>query len=67
MNLCGNLLIRTAEIIAVGTEILMGQIINSNAAYLARELQNLGIDSHYQTVVGDNPDQIGRASCRERV
>lgn len=58
MNLCGNLLIRTAEIIAVGTEILMGQIINSNAAYLARELQNLGIDSHYQTVVGDNPDRL---------
>lgn len=50
--------IRSAEILAVGTEILMGQIVNTNAAYIARELRDLGISSHYQTVVGDNEGRI---------
>lgn len=43
-----------AEIIAVGTEILLGQIVNTNAQFISRELSHLGIDLHYQTVVGDN-------------
>lgn len=43
-----------AEIIAVGTELLLGQIVNTNAQYLSRELAGLGIDVYYQTVVGDN-------------
>ncbi|EHJ02328.1 competence/damage-inducible protein CinA [Clostridium sp. DL-VIII] len=47
-----------AEIIAVGTEILLGDIINSNAQYLAQELAALGIDMYYQQVVGDNEDRI---------
>ncbi len=50
--------IRTAEILAIGTELLMGQIINTNAAYLAVVLRDLGIDSKYQTVVGDNEGRI---------
>lgn len=50
--------IESAEILAVGTEILMGQIVNTNAAYLARELRDLGISSRYQTVVGDNEGRI---------
>lgn len=47
-----------AEIIAVGTEILLGDIVNSNAQYLAKELAALGIDMYYQQVVGDNEERI---------
>lgn len=47
-----------AEIIAIGTEILLGDIINSNAQYLAQELATLGIDMFYQQVVGDNENRI---------
>ncbi|NJL89260.1 MAG: competence/damage-inducible protein A [Coleofasciculaceae cyanobacterium SM2_1_6] len=48
----------SAEIICVGTELLLGEILNSNAQFLAQELANLGIPHYYQTVVGDNPDRI---------
>ena len=47
-----------AEIIAVGTEILVGDIVNTNASFLSRELFSLGIDMYYQTVVGDNPGSL---------
>jgi len=47
-----------AEIIAIGTEILLGDIINSNAQYLAQELAALGIDMYYQQVVGDNERRV---------
>lgn len=47
-----------AEIIAIGTEILLGDIVNSNAQYLAQELAALGIDMYYQQVVGDNETRI---------
>lgn len=47
-----------AEIIAVGTEILLGDIVNTNAQYLAQELAALGIDMYYQQVVGDNENRI---------
>ncbi|MBC2457593.1 competence/damage-inducible protein A [Clostridium beijerinckii] len=50
-----------AEIIAIGTEILLGDIINSNAQYLAKELAALGIDMYYQQVVGDNEIRIMHA------
>ncbi len=50
-----------AEIIAVGTELLLGQIVNTNAQYLSRGLAELGIDVYYQTVVGDNKDRLIRA------
>ncbi len=43
-----------AEIIAVGTELLMGQIANTNAQFLSRKLNEQGIDVYYHTVVGDN-------------
>ena len=46
----------TAEIICVGTEILLGNIVNTNAAYLAEKLAASGLDCYYQTVVGDNAD-----------
>ncbi len=47
-----------AEVISVGTELLLGDILNSNAQYLAQELAALGISHHYQTTVGDNPDRL---------
>lgn len=47
-----------AEIIAVGTEILLGQITNTNSTHIAQGLAELGIDSYYQTVVGDNPKRL---------
>ncbi|WP_138493910.1 competence/damage-inducible protein A [Paenibacillus pinistramenti] len=50
-----------AEIIAVGTELLLGQIVNSNAQYLSQELAALGIDVFFQTVVGDNLDRLKQA------
>ncbi len=43
-----------AEIIAVGTELLLGDILNTNAQFLSKELAHLGIDVHFQSVVGDN-------------
>ena len=48
----------TAEIICVGTELLLGDILNSNAQYLGQQLAQLGIPHYYQNVVGDNPDRI---------
>ncbi|MBE7010557.1 MAG: competence/damage-inducible protein A [Ruminococcaceae bacterium] len=47
-----------AEIIAVGTEILVGDIVNTNAQFISERLFALGIDVHYQTVVGDNPGRL---------
>ncbi len=47
-----------AEIIAVGTELLLGDILNTNAQYLSRALANLGINVHFQSVVGDNPARL---------
>lgn len=49
-----------AEIICIGTEILLGEILNTNAQYLAQQLAALGIVHHYQTVVGDNLERIHR-------
>ena len=48
----------SAEIICVGTELLLGEILNSNAQFLAEELAQLGIPHYYQTTVGDNPQRI---------
>lgn len=47
-----------AEILCVGTEILLGDIVNTNAAYIARGLANIGVNVYYQTVVGDNNDRL---------
>ncbi|MEC4814543.1 MAG: competence/damage-inducible protein A [Scytonema sp. PMC 1069.18] len=48
----------SAEIICVGTELLLGDILNSNSQYLAQQLAMLGIPHYYQSVVGDNPGRI---------
>lgn len=48
----------TAEIISVGTEILLGNIVNTNAAFLAEQCASLGLSCFYQTVVGDNEARL---------
>lgn len=52
---------QSAEIICVGTELLLGEILNSNAQFLAQQLAQLGIPHYYQTVVGDNPVRLKKA------
>ncbi|MGE5594934.1 MAG: competence/damage-inducible protein A [Hyphomicrobiales bacterium] len=47
-----------AEIIAIGTEILLGEIIDTNSAHIAQQLPELGIDLYYKSVVGDNLGRI---------
>ncbi|WP_127583856.1 competence/damage-inducible protein A [Paenibacillus koleovorans] len=47
-----------AEIIAVGTELLLGQIVNTNAQYIAQGCADMGINVFFQTVVGDNAQRI---------
>ena len=47
-----------AEIVCVGTELLMGQVANTDAQFLARELSGLGITLRHVTVVGDNPERL---------
>lgn len=51
-------LIKTAEILCVGTELLLGDIVNTNAAYLSRRLAELGICVYRQSVVGDSPARL---------
>ena len=57
-----------AELIAVGTEILLGNIVNTDAQVISQGLSELGIDVFYQTVVGDNPERLETAVriARER-
>ena len=43
-----------AEIIAVGSELLLGQIVNTNARFLSQQFAEIGINVFYHTVVGDN-------------
>lgn len=47
-----------AELIAVGTEILTGQIVNTNAQFLSEKMAELGIDVYFQTAVGDNEKRL---------
>ncbi len=49
---------KKAEIISVGTEILLGQIVDTNSAYLAKELALLGINLFRKTAIGDNAERI---------
>jgi len=56
-----------AELISVGTELLMGQILNTNVQYLARKMQEFGVDVYHQSVVGDNLARLVEAietACR---
>ena len=53
--------IHTAEILCIGTELLLGDIVNTNAAYLSQKLASLGIAVYRQTVVGDNAERLKTA------
>lgn len=53
--------IKNAEILCVGTELLLGEVVNTNAAYLCRELARLGISVYHTEVVGDNPTRLENA------
>ena len=51
----------TAEILCVGTELLLGNIVNTNAAFLSRELASIGIFVYHQSVVGDNQERLKKS------
>ena len=50
-----------AELLAVGTELLLGDIANTDAQFISQGLSQLGITVHYHTVVGDNPQRLKEA------
>ena len=50
-----------AELLSVGTELLLGEILNTDAQFLAEELSRLGISVYYQTVAGDNRERLQAA------
>jgi nicotinamide-nucleotide amidase len=50
-----------AEILSIGTELLMGELVDTNSSYLASELANLGIDVRWVTKVGDDPNRLHEA------
>ena len=47
-----------AEIVAVGTELLLGQTVDTNSAYMAQQLTTIGVDVHFKSTVGDNLERI---------
>lgn len=49
-----------AEVISVGTELLLGNIVNTNAQFLAEKCALLGLSMYHQTVVGDNPERLSQ-------
>mgnify|MGYP002582228741 CR=1 FL=1 len=51
----------TAEIIAVGTELLLGNIVNTNAQEISQALSGVGVNVFWHTVVGDNPERLRQA------
>lgn len=50
-----------AEVISIGTELLLGDIVDTNSVHIARQLRTIGLDLHYMTTVGDNLERIARA------
>ena len=46
------------EVVAVGSELLLGQINDTNSSWIGQELAAIGVDSHFQTKVGDNLDRM---------
>ncbi len=55
------MIIKNAEILCVGTEILIGDIVNTNAAFISQKLCEMGINQYRQTAVGDNPERLADA------
>lgn len=56
-----NMKLKTAEILCVGTELLIGDIVNTNAAFLSGRLAEMGIAQYHQSVVGDNEERLEEA------
>lgn len=50
-----------AEIITIGTELLLGEIVDTNSTYIARQLRDIGVSIYYVTTVGDNLERIAEA------
>ena len=50
-----------AEVISIGTEILMGEIVDTNSGYLASELAEIGVEVCWVTKVGDDPERLFEA------
>ena len=46
------------EVVAIGTELLLGQIVDTNSSWIGEQLALIGIDSHFQVKVGDNFDRM---------
>ena len=55
-----------AEILSIGTEILLGEIVDTNATYIASQLPRLGIDLYFKAVVGDNMERLSETIGRAR-
>ena len=53
-----------AEIISIGSELLLGQIVDTNASWIAQRLTDLGVDLYYKTTVGDNPERMNEVLSR---
>tara|TARA_Y100000588_G_scaffold394416_1_gene514821 strand:+ start:6695 stop:7927 length:1233 start_codon:yes stop_codon:yes gene_type:complete len=53
-----------AEIVAIGSELLLGQIVDTNSAWMAKKLTEVGVDLYFKTVVGDNPDRMREVLAR---
>jgi len=49
-----------AEIVATGTELLLGELVDTNSAYIARRLREIGVNVYFKTTVGDNLERIAR-------
>ncbi len=47
-----------AEIVSIGSELLLGQIVDTNASWMAQRLTEVGVDLYFKTIVGDNPDRM---------
>jgi nicotinamide-nucleotide amidase len=52
---------KNAQILCVGTELLLGDIVNTNAAFLSTQLAELGISVYKHICVGDNPERLSAA------
>ena len=59
-----------AEIVAIGSELLLGQIVDTNSAWMAQRLAEIGVNLFYKTIVGDNAGrmrEISPARCAMRL
>lgn len=51
-------MIKSCEIISVGTELLLGEVVNTNATYISKKLAEFGVSVYHHAVVGDNPERL---------